>query len=69
MVDTKLIESLIESRGVKKSFLANQMGISIQTLRRKLTGQVDVTSREIECLCRELGVTSLGDKEKIFFKK
>lgn len=69
MVDTLYLESLITQAGVKKTYLAEKLGITIQTLRRKITGESDFTTKEADIICNELGVTKLSEKEKIFNKK
>lgn len=68
MVDTQLLESLISSSGKKKSYLADQLGISIQSLKLKIDNKSDFKTNEVAVLCRELDITRLTDKEKIFFK-
>lgn len=68
MVDTQYLENLINESGIKKTFLAERLGISIQTLRMKIIGKSDFTIREVNILCKELGITKLSDKEKIFNK-
>lgn len=69
MVDTLYLEKIIEESGLKKTYLAEKLGISIQTLRNKILGKSDFTMKEIDILCTELGITKLSDKEKIFNKK
>ena len=68
MVDTQYLEELISSSGLKKTYLAEKLGISIQTLRNKLKGNSDFTMREVNVLCLELNITKFSDKEKIFNK-
>lgn len=68
MVDTQYLENLISESGIKKTYLADQLGISIQTLRLKILGKSDFTIKEVNALCKELGITKLSDKEKIFNK-
>jgi len=68
LVDTQLLESLIASSGKKKSYLADQLGISIQSLKLKIDNKSDFKTNEVAVLCRELDITRLTDKEKIFFK-
>ena len=68
MVDTEKLEGLIDKTGKKKSFLADQLGITIQSLKRKTSNKTDFKSSEVQILCQELGITSLTEKEKIFFK-
>lgn len=69
MVDTQLLEEWIEKSGKRKSYLAEQIGCSIQSLRLKATNRYEFRSSEVDTLCAELGITRLTDKEKIFFKK
>jgi ribosome-binding protein aMBF1 (putative translation factor) len=68
MVDTQLLEEAIKSSGIKKSYLADKLGISIQSLRLKVKGKSDFKTDEASILCQELGITRLTDKEKIFCK-
>jgi hypothetical protein len=69
MIDTKLLEEQIDRSGKKKSYLAKQLGCTIQTFRTKCIGQYEFKVSEVETLCNELGITDLEEKEKIFFKK
>ena len=68
MVDTQLLEKLITDSGLKKSYLADKLGISIQSLRLRIQNKYDFRSNEVTTLCQELNITKLTDKEKIFFK-
>lgn len=69
MVDTQLLESEITKSGLKKSYLAEKCGCSVQALRLKIKGIYDFTNTQTDVLCQELNITSLQKKEKIFFKK
>lgn len=69
MVNTQLLESAIVKSGKKRSYLAEKCKCSVQALRLKIKGEYDFSSTQIDTLCKELGVTSLVEKEKIFFKK
>lgn len=69
MVDTQYLEKLISDKGIKKTYLAECLGISIQTLRRKITGESDFTTKEADIVCQVLGIVKLSEKEKIFNKK
>jgi len=68
MVDTQLLESIIDNSGLKRTYLADKLGISIQNLRLKITNKSDFRSNEVIILCKELGITRASDKEKIFLK-
>ena len=69
VVDTQYLEELISASGIKKTYLAEKIGCTIQTLRRKIIGESDFTMKEVDVICSELGITKLSDKEKIFNKK
>ena len=69
VVDTQLLESIITDSGKKRTFLADKIGISVQSLKLKIDNKSDFKSSEVMSLCRELGITKLADKEKIFFKE
>ena len=69
MVDTQLLEDTITNSGLKKSSLADSLGISIQTLRRKSKNDFPFTTDEVAVLCDKLHITKLSDKERIFFAK
>ena len=69
VVDTQMLENIISQSGKKKTYLADQIGISVQSLRLKMNNELDFKSSEVAMLCKELGITQLTKKEKIFFKK
>lgn len=69
MVDTELLERKIIESGKKIGYLANKLGISRQYFRMKCKNKADFTNRETDILCDELSITTLTEKEKIFFKK
>ena len=68
MVDTQLLESVIEQSGLKKTYLADKLGISIQNFRLKIQNKSDFRSHEVVLLCHELGIKKASDKEKIFLQ-
>lgn len=69
MVDTELLEQKIIESGKKIGYLADKLGISRQYFRMKCKNKADFTNRETDILCDELSITTLTEKEKIFFKK
>lgn len=69
MVDTELLEKKIIESGKKIGYLADKLGISRQYFRMKCKNKADFTNRETDILCDELSITTLTEKEKIFFKK
>lgn len=68
MVNTPYLEEKIKQSGKRKAYLADKCGCSIQSLRLKITGKYDFTTSQVQVLCKELGVTSPKEMEKIFFK-
>lgn len=69
MVDTELLEQKIIESGKKIGYLAEKLGISRQYFRMKCKNKADFTNRETDIICGELNITTLTEKEKIFFKK
>ena len=67
MVNTQMLEDLIKESGKKKSYLADKLGLSIQSFRLKCSNKAVFNTNEVAVLCSELGITRLTDKEKIFF--
>ncbi len=66
MVNTQLLDELIEGSGKKRSYLADKLGCSLQTFRKKLNGEYEFTNTQADILCSELGITTFAEKRKIF---
>ncbi len=69
MVDTQLVDERISASGKKKSYLADRLGITVQTLRRKLKNEFPFTTDEVSDLCDELNITDMSDMQQLFFKR
>lgn len=67
MVDTKYLNQKIEDSGLKKEYIAKQLGITRAGFYKKLTNGSEFTSREVSILCKLLSITKLTEKESIFF--
>ena len=67
MVDTQLLEDAIQASGKKKQYLADAIGCTIQSFRMRCVNKYEFKSSEVSTLCKELGITRLTDKERIFF--
>ena len=67
MVNTALLEDLIIKSGKKKSYLAAKCNLSRQGFKNKCDGKTDFYAGEINNLCKELGVETPEEKERIFF--
>lgn len=69
LVDTLELERRIKESGKTKTFLAMKLGISRMWLNAKIKNKTPFNNLETDILCKELTITRLSDKEKIFFKK
>ena len=67
MTNTEMLERSIAESGYKKSYIAKVIGIVPETLGRKIRNESEFTASEIAALCELLGITSLKEKECIFF--
>jgi plasmid maintenance system antidote protein VapI len=66
MTDTKLLAQAIDDSGLKKSFLAEKLGISRQSLTSLLNGQTEFKASQIHTLTALLGL-SAERRDSIFF--
>lgn len=67
MTDTEKLSSMIDRSGYKKSYIAKTLGITRAALYKKLSNHSEFKASEINELCKILGITSLKEKESIFF--
>ena len=69
MNNTKLLERKIKESGKKNKFLAEKCGLSYAGFRNCVINKSEFKARQIDILCEELNITSLKEKENIFFAK
>ena len=69
MTNTTLLKAKIESSGLKMGYIADYVGISRQLLWKKINNLTTFNQYEIEKMCEVLKITSLREKEAIFFAK
>lgn len=67
MVNTALLKDAIINSGLKKEYIAKEMGLTRQSLGNKLNGRSDFWSEEIIAICEILGITDPVVKDSIFF--
>ncbi len=67
MTNTKLLEAEIAKTGIKKGKIAETLGISYVTLRRKIYNEYPFDSEEILKLCQLLDIRGLKRRDDIFF--
>ena len=69
MTNTKLLKEVIEKSGLKVGFIAEYVGISRQGLWNKINNLTPFNQYEIDKMCEILRITSLKQKEAIFFAR
>ena len=69
VTDTKRLYDIIACQGIKKAWLAKEMGLSGYGLYRKITNLNQFNAGEIQRLCDLLKIYDLKEKENIFFAK
>lgn len=67
MTNTALLEDKISQSGLKKTYLAEKVGLSLAGFRNCCINKAEFKARQIQILCDELKITSLKEKEAIFF--
>lgn len=67
MTNTALLEKKIKESGKKKTYLAEKIGLSYAGFRNCVTNKAEFKVSHVDILCDELGITSLKEKETIFF--
>lgn len=67
MTDTVALKELIKNSGLKYQFIASELNITYQGLKNKIENINEFKTGEVEMLCKLLSITSLREKEKIFF--
>ena len=67
MTNIKLLEEKIKVSGKKKSYLAERLGISRAGFRNLCLGKSQFRTGQVQILCEELNITSLRERQAIFF--
>lgn len=67
MTNVELLKEKVAKSGLKSSFIAEQLGISRTSWYNKLNGKYEFTAGEIKSLCNALHITSLRERDEIFF--
>lgn len=69
MTNTKLLEQRIADSGKKINYLAEKVGLSYQGFRNCVTNKAEFKVSQVQILCEELNITSLKERQDIFFAK
>ncbi len=67
MVDSKLLEHRIKELGLKKWYLAEQMGLSPYGMQKKIDGVNEFKASEIFKMCELLKIEDSDTRDAIFF--
>lgn len=67
MTNTELLAKKVKENGLRTAFIADKLGISRAGWYRKLKGKSPFTAEQIQIMCEILHITSLREKEEIFF--
>lgn len=67
MVDTKKLEQMIRKSGLKKGYLAEQLGVSRATFCALLNNRTEFRASQIRTLCEILGIHDDETLRVIFF--
>lgn len=67
MTNQELLERKILESGKKKVYLAKKCGLSRMGFRNCINGDALFNTSHVKILCDELNITSLKEKESIFF--
>lgn len=68
MTNTPLLEKYIKRSGYRKSFLAEQIGITAYAFALKCNNKNEFKANEIDILCKLLKI-GIKDRMAIFFAK
>lgn len=69
MTDTCRLKKIIDSSGFRIDHIAKELDLSRQGLYNKINNRYEFKTSEVEKLCKLLGISSLKEKEKIFYAK
>lgn len=69
MTDTELLRSIIKEKGLKFGFIAKKLGLSAYGFQKKVQNQNEFKVKEVDALCKILGIEDVNLKEAIFFAK
>lgn len=67
MTNSELLKQKIAGSGLKLSFIAEKIGISLNGLKNKVEGRNEFKQNEIIKFCELLNIRDLDEKEAIFF--
>lgn len=67
MTNIKLLEERIQKSGLKKGYLAKQIGVSRGTFSALITNKKEFKTSQVETLCKILNIKDNESIKAIFF--
>ena len=67
MTDTEALKKKMAEHGLKQAYIADRLGLTPYGFANKVNNKTEFKSSEIKLLCEILNITSLREKESIFF--
>lgn len=69
MTDIQLLKQLIKDSGLKKSFIAAKLGMSLTGFHKYLIGQVEFRASQIRAMCDLLHIEDPALAEAVFYAR
>ncbi|WP_251616980.1 helix-turn-helix domain-containing protein [Senimuribacter intestinalis] len=69
MTNTSMLNDYILKSGIKKKKIAETLGISYTSLRKKMNNAVDFRADEVLKMCKLLGINNSATRDAIFFNE
>lgn len=66
MINLQYIDEKVKESGLRKGYIAEQLGLTRAGLHSKLTGRTSITMEEGEILLNLLHINTAADRRKIF---
>lgn len=67
MTNVKLLEAKIKERGLKKGYIAEQLGVSRAQFTSLLNNKAEFKLSQLTVMCRLLNITDDAEIKAIFF--
>lgn len=67
MTDKQRLLKIIADSGLRKKYIAEQLGLTTYGFQKKVENKNQFKAEEIKILCKVLKISSLKEKEEIFF--
>lgn len=69
MTDLQLLRQLIHDSGLKNSYIASRLGMTLQNFHKYLNGRTEFRASQIRVLCDILHIEDPALAEKVFYAR